>query len=657
MSKKLLVAGVMLALVATIVGGVAVSTASAQSMTLCQTVTALVAAGVIAPDKVVAANAAAGCTANTTSTTASTVTTTTFTRSLTVGSTGPDVVALQSWLISQGYSIPAGATGYFGAQTRAAVIAYQLAKGITPAVGYFGPITRASVMTSVTTTTTTTTTGTTGTTPVCPAGYTCAATVACPVGFTCTSNTTGGALVGGAGSATFSTTTTNIESTVNEGAVNTKVLGFKVEASDSDVSVTNLKVTLKNTVTGVASTRIDRYLDSVSVYMGSTKVGSADIADFTKDGTTYSKSIALSDAVVREGTANKATFYVTVDVLSSIDSANRDDADTVVTVSNIRYVDGSGVNTTDTASITETIGYSTLAASGDVKVAVTKGTDIPTRNVEVSDTSATDNVLMLEFKVKATGSDVSFDTLSVNLATTTSKATDIVSQLVLKVVGDSDPLASIDGSDVLATSTFDLDSTYTIAAGETKTFRVYADINDQTNFANGSSLKVSFTGSTGFSPEDSNGDVVDATGSAAGGVQTFVISGAIVSYVSQSYSASEVDNSIEGRIGLTFTVKALGDSDVTITEDQGTSEGADAGSAGDGVVVYTVDGSSSVTSAIISPVPSSAESSVDGNFTVTSGDEKTYKLLVGYTTSSGQVRLNITSVDGTTVSNIRTPYN
>src|SRR3989344_7278286 len=37
----------------------------------------------------------------------------TFTRSLTIGSTGSDVTCLQQALISMGFSIPAGATGYF----------------------------------------------------------------------------------------------------------------------------------------------------------------------------------------------------------------------------------------------------------------------------------------------------------------------------------------------------------------------------------------------------------------------------------------------------------------------------------------------------------------------------------------------------------------
>lgn len=68
-----------------------------------------------------------------------------FNRDLDVGSEGTDVTTLQNWLIGKGYSIPAGATGHFGAQTKAALAAYQAASGITPAVGYFGPKTRAAV--------------------------------------------------------------------------------------------------------------------------------------------------------------------------------------------------------------------------------------------------------------------------------------------------------------------------------------------------------------------------------------------------------------------------------------------------------------------------------------------------------------------------------
>ncbi len=68
----------------------------------------------------------------------------TFTRDLTLGSKGDDVTCLQNALIANGYGIAAGATGYFGAQTQAAVMKWQAAAGVAPAAGYFGPKSRAA---------------------------------------------------------------------------------------------------------------------------------------------------------------------------------------------------------------------------------------------------------------------------------------------------------------------------------------------------------------------------------------------------------------------------------------------------------------------------------------------------------------------------------
>ena len=68
-----------------------------------------------------------------------------FSSDLDVGATGADVSALQNLLLKKGYSIPAGATGFFGGQTKAAVVEYQKANGISPAIGFFGPKTRAHV--------------------------------------------------------------------------------------------------------------------------------------------------------------------------------------------------------------------------------------------------------------------------------------------------------------------------------------------------------------------------------------------------------------------------------------------------------------------------------------------------------------------------------
>jgi hypothetical protein len=67
-------------------------------------------------------------------------------RDLEMGASGADVTAMQKALIAAGFPIASGATGYFGQQTKDALIAYQKANNIVPASGYFGPVTRVKLI-------------------------------------------------------------------------------------------------------------------------------------------------------------------------------------------------------------------------------------------------------------------------------------------------------------------------------------------------------------------------------------------------------------------------------------------------------------------------------------------------------------------------------
>lgn len=67
-----------------------------------------------------------------------------FSRDLTVGSTGPDVSALQNYLkTTDHFPFALGTTGYFGDVTRGAVAAWQSSNGLVPPAGYFGQLSRA----------------------------------------------------------------------------------------------------------------------------------------------------------------------------------------------------------------------------------------------------------------------------------------------------------------------------------------------------------------------------------------------------------------------------------------------------------------------------------------------------------------------------------
>ncbi len=68
-----------------------------------------------------------------------------FTKNLALGSSDPEVLYLQCFLISKGHFVTGAQTGYFGETTKNALITYEQVKGISPASGYFGPLTRAAV--------------------------------------------------------------------------------------------------------------------------------------------------------------------------------------------------------------------------------------------------------------------------------------------------------------------------------------------------------------------------------------------------------------------------------------------------------------------------------------------------------------------------------
>lgn len=75
-----------------------------------------------------------------------------FTRNLHRGMSGADVTTLQSYLNTHGFTIAASGPGapgsesnYFGSATHAALIRFQIAKGIVPAIGFFGPLTQKAV--------------------------------------------------------------------------------------------------------------------------------------------------------------------------------------------------------------------------------------------------------------------------------------------------------------------------------------------------------------------------------------------------------------------------------------------------------------------------------------------------------------------------------
>jgi hypothetical protein len=434
--------------------------------------------------------------------------------------------------------------------TKAAVMAWQAGHGLV-ADGVVGAMTRAALMGAPTgnfpagctsASGYSSTTGAkcdTGTSAGLPAGCSTTAGYSPLTGAKCDSSTpsTSGPLTGGAGTLDFTASTANTESTVKEGATE-KVLAFKAEADGSDIEVTNVKVVMKNNDWAVSSERLTDYVDSVSVWMGDEKVGEADASDFSKDTGSpdlYTKTIALSNAVIRDGV--KATFYVALTAKDSIDTTDMATADWNVEADTVRYTDSTGIVLSEALgdNVTLTNGFEDASVDDDISIKSSSSNPVAsTLQVEANQTS--DQFLVGAFKldVDDQSDDVSVTSMTVTLAIDDSAntaasddAADIIDEVVLKIDGtdysadlDSETVTDGDGNGLYLVE-FDAGE-LDINAGDAVDVKVYAKFNDQdTNYGVGTTVAASIAG-TAIDAETSADDVT-VTGSFTGKTHTLTV--------------------------------------------------------------------------------------------------------------------------------------
>jgi len=361
----------------------------------------------------------------------------TFSTNLTIGSTGPDVVALQTALIAGGYSIPsiqsgAASKGYFGAQTEAAVQAYQTAHGI-PSTGFVGPLTRGSLNSGVATTM-----SSSGTSSTCPVGYTCTATApvstqTCPVGYTCTANTgTTGTVTTGTVTAPTGITTPGISgtlsvsssgsigvgATVNPGQ-SVDIAGFKLQAGPSDMQV--------NTITADFSVRPWLFFTDFSlvnqttgqVLVPATPISQSNFTEITASQD-YRYTLSGLNFVVPHGQTVNVVLHG-----DTVSSTGQSAQFINIIAASVRSVDGTGVvDTENLTSTTCTSGNSSASACGSVYFGATLKANLifsidsssPLAQVIQTQTGATTNSIPLAiYDVQAQNSAATLQSLVMNI--------------------------------------------------------------------------------------------------------------------------------------------------------------------------------------------------------------------------------------------------
>ncbi len=314
-----------------------------------------------------------------------------FNTNLTVGSTGADVSALQTWLISKGFSIPsissgAASTGYFGSQTKAAVVAYQKSINL-PSTGFVGPLTRAALN---------------GT----------SATVVTPVGTVVPAVVNASVNDGKDGSVTISSSSyVSSNQTLKKGDLDKPILSVKARATAGNVAITRFDVTFNSRPWLLFGSLTLKNAETGAVLATKTLSGPADVTEVTV-GSSYLVRFDGVNSVVTPSA--DVTYVVTANVLSASDKITGQ----TVTVS----TDTNSLRTTNGLGYTDSVGFPTsfnvtLSSTGSIADLYTRvGINTPdTRTVNISTTNVTESQILGVFDVKVQNQGGTINTLTFNI--------------------------------------------------------------------------------------------------------------------------------------------------------------------------------------------------------------------------------------------------
>ncbi len=602
------------------------------------------------------------------------------TANLTVGSSGAAVTCLQQSLIANGYSIPAGATGYFGAQTKAAVSKWQAASGVAPTAGYFGSISRAHWNLSGGTTATTggtastvagcapgaafsSTTGQSCTTTSTVAGCAPGAAFSSTTGQSCTTTSTSGSTVTGSGYLTAESHAGDVTTALHEGDPTTAVVGDAFTATNGDVVLQRVDATFDlSAITGGSnpSTNLNKYVSSVSLWLGNTELASMDPTLGDKNNNIWTYRFTGLSSVIKSGTT--AHIYVKVTPVTSIGSGESGATFQAQLLANsIRAIGGDGISDTYVAS---TFGNGISVSAANVgQLTVTAATDNPVASQVAVSSSTTTGIKLLSFNLLAKNSTLTINNMKASFSTSDNNLSDVV-QTVYLMQG-----ATVLQSATLSTGTYGTvtfsNVNQTIPEGSTQNYTIVADLKGDALYADGTTLIASTTIS-GWDVSDANGSSITPQARAVGYAQTLTATG--MSVAAGTPTATVAVSSYSGGVDtatltIPFTVTA-GSNDIYIgSAAVSTTSANTTGTAGDLLYATTTTSTQGATAQPVATFAAAGTVTGDGTgyYKVGAGTSRSFTLTAAYTASStgvtaGFVGMNINSISYGTVPNVETSY-
>lgn len=533
-----------------------------------------------------------------------------FTRSLTLGSTGADVIELQTLLESKGFlTIPAGTSkGYFGAMTQSALAKFQAANGIAPATGYFGPITMAKVA---------------------------------AMGTTTPGSTSTGDLSGGEASLESFDLSSGDDSEVEEGA-SADIAEIEFDVEDADVVINRIDLALVASVSTPDNEEKDPWdtFDSITLSVDGDEIAEMDLDDEDMYLDEDAGTIRLSNIDFKVEEGETATIVVALTAQNSVDGADADAAEWTINVLE------NGVRATDAEGLTQEIGDETDTVTFDIVVegdgealnVSTSKEDPEATTLKVEDNAKSDTHSIFAFDLEAEESDIELDSVEIIVETGTAAVIDVVSEFVLEIDGEEfdDWTASSTGA-TSSVITFDIDGDFTVDADSEVLVVLMAELKaaNGTNYAtSGETISANIAD---LAINGEGADDVDSDGVAAGEEHALEIAGIIVDESGFADKGSDDNNDANTSRDYTFTfeVEAFEEDFYIATSS----------------ITVFVEGAGTTTDSFT--VDSTGDEDTDGVFTVSEGTTETFTVVVTISdvSTAGQYRVGLDSVNYTENSN------
>lgn len=526
-----------------------------------------------------------------------------ITPSLTMGSTGPEVVELQQMLVAKGNLVmPAGVSmGYFGTLTKNALAAFQAANGISPAVGYYGPVTAAKVNSMA-------------------------------MGGTTGGNTGGntGGLSGGDGDfKDFDVLGSPSNTDVDEGETE-EVFGFEFEADDSDLQIERIDVLASSTNSN--EDRPWKVIEEMSIVIDGDEVATVDASDEdnwdeTSTDDTYSIRFDDVDYVVDEGDTVKV--YVSVTASDDLDTDETGTWDISLEDDGVRALNAEGIDVYEGVDTDEKEFDLQEAEAGDLNISVDEDEN-EDEEVEVDEDDETEEVVLYTAQVESEQGTNNIEEVTVTIATTTGTTnglSDFVNTLYLFIDGEEVGSESVNDDAASEAIVFD-DIDFDIDEDEEVDFVVKADINEQDgNFATTSTgVSVTLLSIDFVDAQDDDQTVSDSTG---GGDITFSVDALMVELSDTPSAESPVANDeSKGRFTVEFEVTAPANEDIFISKGATTSTTIASGLGAEFIVVdgsgTSVTATTTVSSNLLTKVTGGSETG--GRYKISKGNTATFRL-------------------------------